>query len=147
MDPDLTRLCAIPGNEDLTTFQVEEIMQISRNSLQRLVSNQLIETKRHEIRGEGKKSRVRIPRAAVVRYLVISSRGDRAVILAAIKAQCPQYLPAVADLMPGAAHLPDNVIPMHGTKAKRTKPTHKPETWHPAQLALFKEDFPNQASA
>jgi len=123
MDPDLTRLCAIPGNDDLTTGQAEEVLQLSRNTLQRLTSGNTpkIETKRHDGRGDGSKSRVRIPRAAVVRYLVMSSRGERAVILAAIKAQCPQYLPAVADLMPGAAALPSNVIPMHPRTKRHTK--------------------------
>jgi hypothetical protein len=77
----------------------------------------------------------------VVRYLVQRSSGDRAVILAAIKAQCPHYLPAVADLMPGAAReLPSNVIPMTGggsdkRKVKSEKGRGQPE--HPAQLLLF----------
>lgn len=138
MDPDLTRLCAIPGNDDLDPKAVEDVLLLSRNSVQRLVSHNRIESKRCELRGDGSKSRVRIPRAAVVRYLVISSRGERAVILAAIKEQCPQYLPAVADLMPGAAALPANVIPMTGRKrAKQPKPEH------PGQLFLF----PTQATA
>jgi hypothetical protein len=52
------------------------------------------------------------------------------VILAAIKAQCPQFLPAVADLMPGAAavQLPSNVIPMHGRQRTKTAP---PSFEHP----------------
>lgn len=144
MDPDLTRLCAIPGNDDLDPKAVEDVLDLKRNSVQRLVSRNRIESKRLELGGNGIKSRVRIPRAAVVRYLVISSRGDRAVILAAIKAQCPQYLPAVADLMPGAAALPANVIPMHqGSGAKKAK-AHAPKE-HPDQLSLFQ--FPAQATA
>jgi len=139
MDPDLTRLCAIPGNDDLTTGQAEDVLQLSRNTLQRLTSGNSpkIETKRHDGRGDGSKSRVRIPRAALVRYLVISSRGERAVILAAIKAQCPQYLPAVADLMPGSAvtALPANVIPFHKTRRRGDPETGRHE--HPDQLQLF----------
>jgi hypothetical protein len=125
MDPDLTRLCAIPGNDDLTTGQVEEVLQLSRNTLQRLTGGHepKIETKRHDGRGDGSRPRVRVPRAAVVRYLVKHSRGDRAVILAAIKTQCPQFLPAVADLLPAAAvSLPNNVIPMHGRRSKAATP-------------------------
>ncbi len=120
MDPDLTRLCAIPGNDDLTCPQVEDILQLSRNSVQRLTTQGRIEIKRHAGRGQAEKGRVRIPRAAIVRYLVLRSGGDRAVILAAVRTQCPHYLPAVADLLPGAAPAtrPANVIPMRGRRAR-----------------------------
>jgi hypothetical protein len=146
MDPDLSRLCAIPGNDDLTTMQVEEVLQLSPHSVRRLTTGQSprIECKRHEGRGDGSRPRIRVPRAAVVRYLVLHSRGDRVAILSAIKTQCPQYLPAVADLLPGAAavQLPSNVIPItSGTrKAAKAAPTE-----HPGQMHLF--DFPAQASA
>jgi len=137
MDPDLTRLCAIPGNDDLTSFDLGHVLQVGRTAVGRMIKAEKIETKRPEARGNGSKSRVRIPRAAVVRYLVQHSRGERAVILAAIKAQCPQYLPAVADLLPAAAaSLPSNVIPMHGRqRAKAAAQIDHPDLFPPAQQA------------
>ena len=137
MDPDLARLCAIPGDYDLTCAQASEVLQVSRQTMQRLVGSAKIETKRHEGRGCGKQLRVRIPRASLVRYLAKHYTGERAVILAAIKSQCPQYLPAVADLMPGTqAPLPANVIPIErGHRARPAK--SKPDEWHPDQLPLF----------
>jgi hypothetical protein len=144
MDPDLTRLCAIPGNDDLTSFDLEHVLQVGRTAVGRMIKAEKIETKRPEARGNGSKSRVRIPRAAVVRYIVKSSRGDRVAILSAIKAQCPQFLPAVADLLPGAAavQLPSNVIPITSGTRKAAKAAL---TEHPGQMHLF--DFPAQASA
>ena len=149
MDSDLTRLCAIPGHDDLTCAQVEDVLQLSSHSIQRLVSNGVIETKRHAGRGMGRKPRVRITRAAVVRYLVQHCSGDRAVILAAVRTQCPQYLPAVADLTgskaadlsASASAQPSNVILMTGAKRPR-KPTG-PAPDHPGQMFLF----PREATA
>lgn len=138
MDPDLQRLCAIPGHDDLSYDQVAHVMQVHQTTVARLVVGQKLESKRHHGRGTGKQSRVRISRAAVVRYLVRQSTADRAVIIAAIKEQCPQYLPAIADLVSGSAELPKNVIPMDGQPRQHR---HKADEWHPGQLALFQE-FP-----
>lgn len=131
MDPDLTRLCAIPGNDDLTRPEAAHVLVLSEKSVDRLIMAGKLEAKRHEGRGEADKGRVRIPRAALVRYLVRRSTGDRAAILSAVKAQCPQYLPAVADLMPGAqaVSLPANVIPMPG--ARRARPHTDKFAGHP----------------
>lgn len=137
MDPDLTRLCQIPGNEDLTSTDLEHILQVGRTCVQRMIMMEKIEVKRPEARGDGSRSRIRIPRAAVVRYLVKHTHGDRAVILASVKALCPQYLPAIADLLPGAAavQLPHNVIPMHGTRKRPASPTQPDLSDHPDLFA------------
>lgn len=131
MDPALSRLCAIPGDDDLTCAEAQAVLKASRNFMQRLVSpdkpgkrpmRHKLEVKRYEGRGEGVQSRVHVPRASLVRYIAQSYSGDRRVILAAIKAQCPQFLPAVLDLIPGALPLPSNVIPIRGHKRKPKDP-------------------------
>lgn len=120
------------------------VLEVSAATVQRLAHSQgrVLEVKRHEGRGHGHSQRIRIPRASVVRYLVRISSGDKSVILAAIKEQCPQYLPAVADMVPGAAAvtMPTNVISMtekrgRGDQEKRGAKQPKPE--HPGQLFLF----------
>jgi hypothetical protein len=54
-----------------------------------------------------------------------------------VKALCPQYLPAIADLLPGAAavQLPANVIPMHGSRKRPASPTHPDLSDHPDLFA------------
>jgi hypothetical protein len=133
MDPDLARLLSIPGDDDLSTIQVEYVLQVGRNTAQRLIKRGKIESKRHEGRGTGQRAAVRIPRAAVVRYLLKCCTGDKATMLAAIAAQCPQFLPAAQGLQNGP--LPDNVVPMH--EAPRTKRGKATPTEHPGQLLLF----------
>jgi hypothetical protein len=129
MDSDLSRLCQMPGNHDLSMNEAAEVLQVSECYVQRAVRKGLIEVKRYQARGTSKHGRVRIPRASVVRYLVNISTGDKGVILAAIAAQCPQWL-AAAQGVP----LPSNVIPMTETR-RQARHTAKPE--HPGQLFLF----------
>lgn len=117
MDPDITRLLAIPGTHDLSLPEVAEVLQYSECTVSRLCRKNRIEHKRVNARGDGSKPRVRISRAAVVRYLVQSSSGNRAVILSAIAAQCPQYLPAVQGLTTGP--VPANVIPISSARPRR----------------------------
>lgn len=136
MDSDLTRLCAIPGTHDLSIPEVAaDVLQISPSSMHRIIRSGKMEVKRHEGRGRCA-LRVRIPRASIVRYLVRISSGDRTVILSAVAAQCPHYLPAVRDLMAGsAAHhdaaSPSNVIPM--PRKRRSPPEPFPD--HPRLFA------------
>lgn len=120
MDPDLARLCAIPGTHDLSMAEVAEVLQVSSKTVERNTRLQRIEAKRHGGRGDGVASRVRISRAAVVRYLVAISGGDKSVILAAVAAQCPQYLAAAQGRTPmtnaesatrSATKRPRNVLP------------------------------------
>jgi hypothetical protein len=135
MDPDLTRLLSIPGDDDLSTIQVEYVLQVGRNTAQRLIKRGKIESKRHEGRGAGQRAAVRVPRAAVVRYLLKCCTGDKATMLAAIAAQCPQYLPAAQGLQSGP--LPDNVVPMNEAARTKRRASTKPAQDHPGQLLLF----------
>ena len=114
MDSDLARLCALPGTHDLSLNETAEVLQVSTSYIQRVQRRGLLEAKRYQGRGDTA-HRVRIPRAAVVRYLVNISSGDKSVILSAIAAQCPQYLHAAQ----GTEPTPSNVIPMHGARKQR----------------------------
>lgn len=124
MDSDLARLCALPGTHDLSLNEAAEVLQVSTSYIQRVQRRGLLEAKRYQGRGDTA-HRVRIPRAAIVRYLVKISSGDKSVILAAIAAQCPQYLHAAQGTEPA----PSNVIPMHGPRTKR--PLKDPYAGHP----------------
>jgi hypothetical protein len=101
--------------------------------MHRIIRRGMMEVKRHEGRGRCA-LRVRIPRAAIVRYLVKISSGDRTVILSAVAAQCPHFLPAVRDLMQGGGRepAPANVIPMTNTKQR---PCKDPFPDHPRLFA------------
>lgn len=134
MDSDLSRLCAIPGTHDLSLTEVAEVLQVSESFVQRSIRHGRMEVKRYQGRGQTA-HRVRIPRASVVRYLVNISSGDKSVILSSIAAQCPQWLPAAQQPIPGAASTPENVVCI---KMGKTTPAE-----HPGQLLLF----PLQASA
>lgn len=133
MDSNLTRLCAISGNHDLSQSEVADVLQNEVSYVRRVIQRGLMEAQR--LQGRRSAHRVRIPRASVVRYLFRISTGDRSVILASIKTLCPQYLPAVQDLIKGEepkgeeAVTPDNVIPMHGPRTKR--PAKDPYEGHP----------------
>ncbi len=124
MDSDLARLCAMPGTHDLSLNEAAEVLQVSTSYIQRVQRRGLLEAKRYQGRGDTA-HRVRIPRAAIVRYLVNISSGDKSVILAAVAAQCPQYLHAAQ----GTEPMPSNVIPMHGTR--KSRPAKDPYAGHP----------------
>lgn len=128
-DPDLARLLAIPGDYDLSAAQVADVLQLSPQTIVRLAGTGEIEAKRHAARGCGKRRTIRIPRPAVVRYLVKSTTGDRAALLAAIALQCPQWLQIAQGT---EAPLPDNVIPMK-PRGRRLPMTQN----DPRQLDLF----------
>lgn len=130
MDPDLARLTAIPGTHDLTADEAAEVLQVSRWTIERVVANGRLEAKRHPGRGRGRAMRLRIPRAALVRYLVQITSGDKAALLAAIAAQCPEYL-RVAQGLGEAQALPDNVIPMRRGRRR----TGDPFAGHPDLFA------------
>lgn len=144
MDPDLARLCAISGDHDLSLAEVCEVLQVSMQTASRLVNGRghaTLEAKRHAGRGAGRAPKIRVPRAALVRYLVSISTGDKAAILSAIAQQCPQYLPAVQQLTAPApwrqptptAALPANVIPMQRQRRHRAVvlPMPDPYAGHP----------------
>lgn len=119
MDPDLARLTALSGTDDLTVSEAAHILARSEDTIQRAVNAGKLEAKRHSGRGRGVSPRISISRAALVAYLVRITTGDRAILLAAIEAQCPQYLAAAktalrpsAESAPSAdADLPANAIP------------------------------------
>lgn len=92
MDPDLARLCAIPGHYDLSAAEVAEVIQVDARTVRRMVQRGRLEAKLHQGRGDGKETRMRFTRLSVVLYLVRVSSGDRAAILGSISLQCPEYL-------------------------------------------------------
>lgn len=140
MDPALSRLCAIPGDRDLTIAEARAVLDVSRNFIQRLTSpdrpgkpqKHKLEVKRYPGRGDDIQTRVAVPRASIVRYIVQAYSGERTVILTAIKTLCPHYLPAVLDLIPGAAPLPANVVSINeGRKPRAKRPVKDPFEGHP----------------
>ncbi len=135
MDPDIARLIAVPGTHDLSLPEVAEVLQLSECTIARLCRKGRLENKRHNARGDGSKPRVRISRAAVVRYLVQSSTGNKEVILSAIAAQCPQYLPAVQGLTAPAGPVPANVIPISSGRTRR--PQNDRLSGHPDLFAAL----------
>lgn len=143
MDEDIKRLLSLPGKHDLSLKQVAEVLELSEKTVMLLIRRQLLEAKKHLGRGKGISTRHRISRAAVVRYLVNSSTGDRGAILAAIEEQCPQYLAAAkaSGLTPSMA---GNLNQLVKRSLKSAAP--KGERWQPGQMALF-DEFPAMAKA
>lgn len=129
-DPDLARLLRVPGDYDLSAEEAAEVLQVSRCTIERAVAKGALEAKRHAGRGRGHAMRIRIPRAAVVRYLVSICTGDRAVLLSAIAAQCPEYL-RVAQGLAETQPLPENVIPIR----RRPRRAGDPYAGHPDLFA------------
>ena len=130
MDPDLARLTAIPGTHDLSIPEVAAVLQVSTDTVERAIHKGALEAKMHVGRGSGRVMRPRITRAALVRYLVQITSGDKAALLASIAAQCPEYL-RVAQGLGESQALPDNVIPMRRGRRR----TGDPFAGHPDLFA------------
>ncbi len=132
MDADLTRLLAIEGIHDLSLVEVAEVLKLDERTVRRCTAKMdeqptagvpKLQAKRYQIRGKSSR-RVRYPRGAVVRYIVEITTGDKSAILAAIAAQCPQYLPAAQGIKadaPAPAPLPANVVSIEEGKKPRVK--------------------------
>lgn len=152
MDSALERLCSIPGNRDLNRDEARFVLDVSMRSLERMThpnaeGRTLLGCRRLEGgRGTGKHyirsgRIVQIPRVDVVIYLA-RHHTRREDFLVSLKAQCPQFLPAVLAALEGKGQaavgqsqaLPENVIPMRGGKSAAVP---KAEAWHPNQLSLF----------
>lgn len=131
MDPDIARLASIPGDYDLSVDEAAEVLQLNRKTVERAMKHGLLASKRHQGRGRGCSSRIRIPRAALVAYICKSYHGDKSVLLAAVAAQLPQYLPIAQGLPPAA--LP---APTANSKPKpRAKRQPDPYAGHPDLFA------------
>lgn len=136
MDPDLSRLCSIEGDHDLTAAEVEHVLGLKERTVRRMVIKGKIEAKRYDAGGDGNQRRIRISRQAVVNYLLKITTGDKTALLSAIAAQCPQYLPAAQGLKSEPAPLPPNVVPIsEGTKPRHKKPLGDPYADHPRLFA------------
>lgn len=120
MDPDLARLTAIPGTHDLSIPEVAAVLQVSCDTVERAIHKGALEAKRHAGRGRGYAMRPRITRAALIRYLVRITTGDKAALLASIASQCPEYLRVAQGL--GEQQLPENVIPMRRGRRRAGDP-------------------------
>jgi hypothetical protein len=133
MDPDITRLCSIPGNDDLTTNQVEYVLDVRERSVRRMIRKGNLEAKRYDAGGTGEHGRLRVSRQAVVNYLLRITTGDKTALLSAIAERCPQYLPKA---QPPAAPLPANVVDINELrKARPKRPTPDPYADHPLLFA------------
>lgn len=128
MDPTLTRLLECPF-EDLTVADMVFVLGRCTASVKRTLERDCFEHKRHTGRGEAARG-ITATKTALIVHLVRITRGDRVALLAAIAAQCPQYLPAAqiaaqsktiqAPTPAPAEPLPDNVVCITtGTRKRR----------------------------
>lgn len=128
MDPTLTRLLECPL-EDLTVPEMAYVLGRGLTFTKRVLEKGCIEHKRQIGRGEAARN-LTATKTALIVYLVRITHGDRSTLLAAIAAQCPQYLPAATAAAQGKAiqaptpapaePLPDNVVCITtGTRKRR----------------------------
>lgn len=161
MDSALARLCAIPGNRDLTPSQAADVLEVCERSLRRmttpdgegktilgcrrLVGGRGVKlTTRYRIQGHG--HRILIPRVDIILYLLRHHTRPEDFV-ACVQSQCPHYLPAVEHaIKAGTAvpELPSNVIPMGRPRRHPDGTTRRqPLSEHPDQMQLF--TFPASA--
>jgi hypothetical protein len=127
MDPTITRLAEMA--EEMTIDQVAYVLGRHRDFVTRMCQRGGIESRADIGRGEGLNHRYVITRAAVILYIIRSTRGEKTLLLTAIARAFPELNEwAIATAQGGHPHLPTprprriNVAASH---------------WHPDQLALF----------
>ncbi len=133
MDPDLRRLLKTDPRQDLAVQDVAGILKIHEATVKRLVERGVIEAKRHQGRGNGKRLAIRISHEAVLVYLVKICTGDRAALFHSIKSYCPQWL----ELAQKAAGLHTHEAKPATAQAplkKVSKPTEDPLQGHMGDL-------------
>ena len=162
LDPQIGRFVR-EATDEMSTAQVASILGFSEDTVKRLCHNGHLRAKemhgaRHETEAERQrreakrrenghtttrrnaqpKRRWTITKQALITYIVQSVRGDKTLILAAVREMCPRWLrvaETAAQSRPQAApheeprEMPANVIPIRGKRAKGTQPD--PFSGHP----------------
>lgn len=132
-DPRVDLLAQIP-QDLMSTAQAATCLSRSRQHVEQLIRTGQLEATAVTGRGTGRNMRYLVTKAAVLRYLVEHTTGDRSCLLASIASVFPQYL-AVAQGAPMAPTAP-NVIRMRSGMRRRA-----PITPAPAQGALYQSDL------
>jgi hypothetical protein len=127
MDPTITRLAEMP--EEMTIDQVAYVLARSPDFVTRASTRGHIESRADLGRGSGLNHRYVITRAAVLLYLIRSTRGERTLLLGAIGSTFP-------DLHEWARTVASGGAPQLPATRTRKAPAAL-HSWHPDQLALF----------
>ena len=122
------------SSPDFTAKELAEIIGVSTSSVTEAIRLKRIEALSLDMRGSGKRQRLRITRIsklAAIRWIWRNTTGDRATLRATLADHAPSLLKRLEkEPDPEQPTLP---------KPQPRKLLNRPETWHPNQLALFPE--------
>ena len=133
MHPVIQRLLDYP--EELSTQEVAVVLDIDRSKVVLIIEkpDSLLEARSHNS-GNGRKKRYRITREALLRYLVASTTGSKAVLLESIEKAFPNssaLKPVPAGVIDARTHF--RSTPAAAAHARKPKG----DTTHPDQMDLF----------
>jgi hypothetical protein len=130
MDPAITRLAEFES--ELTLDQAAYVLARGTDFVARAVQQGRIAGRMDNARGSGANHRYLISRPALITYLIKATTGDRSLLLTAIATHWPDLTDWSRALAAGGNPAPT---------LNQRRPTPKlTSDWHPAQLALFKDD-------
>lgn len=122
----IAKLAAMGGDGCLSSREAAYVLDVTDRTVQRAVSLGKLEAVRPEGQGHGVRGGIRIPRAAVIAYLVKRTTGDRAALMSAIERAMPRYLDLAKSAAGGMRPLPANAIDgiaaFKAAAAKKRKP-------------------------
>lgn len=158
--PAIDRLASL-SSEELTVGDVVFVLGLlDRKPVDGLIKSGALEAQQGgshargaDAKGRSIKFRYSIASAAVLTYLIKITGGDKAVILDAVRQRFPHHHALCLRVAQGGredtreeVRAPDNVIPMHGSQAKKVKGV-KSTPDHPGQMLLFPLSEATKASA
>lgn len=120
LHPTLAAILEFPA-DPLSCAELAGCLGMHEHTLQRAVNLNKIEATAVNIRGSGKKRSSRISKSSAIRFLYDHTSHDRAMLRAAIEAECPALLPFLTGDAPR-----DAAAEAEALRSKRRKPARGP---------------------